>query len=229
MDTSLRPTCFPDSRFAPLCLGGSELADNTIVIYTADHGENMGEHGLWWKNCLYDTAARVPLIVSWPVRWAGGQRRTRACSLVDVVQTIAELGGAKTPDDWNGDSMVRWLDAPQSAWKDRAVSEYYAHNIASGYTMIRTGDFKYVYHAPPDDKHPAQRELYDLKADPGEFHNLAGKPEYEEHMVSLHKALVQELGEDPDKTEQRCRADLARGYAREDSTRKKKRRHSSQV
>ncbi|MCX5758271.1 MAG: sulfatase-like hydrolase/transferase, partial [Candidatus Hydrogenedentes bacterium] len=158
------------------CLGGSEAADNTVVIYTADHGENMGEHGLWWKNCLYDSAARVPLIVSWPARWNGGQRRTQACSLVDVVRTIAELGGAKTPKDWNGDSMLRWLDDPKSSWKDRAVSEYYAHNIASGYAMIRTQDFKYVYHTPPDEKHPPQHELYDMKEDPGEFHNSPPNP-----------------------------------------------------
>ncbi|HOT50709.1 MAG TPA: DUF4976 domain-containing protein, partial [Candidatus Hydrogenedentes bacterium] len=108
-----------------------------------------------------------------------------------------------------------WLDNPKASWKDRAVSEYYAHNIASGYAMIRSGHFKYVYHTPPDEKHPAQHELYDMKADPGEFTNLAGKPEYADRVKALHKALVGELGEDPDKTEQRCRVSGARGYARQ--------------
>lgn len=196
-------------------LGDSEAADNTVVIYTADHGENMGEHGLWWKNCLYNTAARVPLIVSWPARWNGGQRRTQACSLVDIVRTIAEVGGADVPKDWNGDSMVKWLDDAKTAWKDRAVSEYYAHNIASGYAMIRLGTFKYVYHTPPDGEHPAQRELYDLERDPGEFSNLAAKPEQAERIRTMHAALVEELGEDPEKTEQRCRADYAKGYGRD--------------
>jgi choline-sulfatase len=50
----------------------------------------MGEHGLWWKNCVFEYAARVPLIVSWPKRFRSGQRRQGACALVDVVQTIAE-------------------------------------------------------------------------------------------------------------------------------------------
>ena len=50
----------------------SELSDNTIIIYTSDHGENLGEHGLWWKNCLYDPAAKVPLIFNFPKRWKGG-------------------------------------------------------------------------------------------------------------------------------------------------------------
>jgi choline-sulfatase len=193
-------------------LAASGAASNTVVIYTADHGENMGEHGLWWKNALYDQAARVPLIVSWPARWPGGQRRVGACSLVDVVQTIADLGGAKAPPDWNGDSLVPWLQRPEALWKDRAVSEYYAHNIASGYAMIRSGHYKYAYHAAPDEQHPSQRELYDLQTDQGEFHNLAAHPEQKALIEKLHAALVKELGEDPEETECRCRTDYAKGY-----------------
>mgnify|MGYP001573228893 CR=1 FL=1 len=202
-------------------LAGSPVADNTIVFYTTDHGENMGEHGLWWKNCMYQNASRVPLIVSWPARWKGGQRRTQACSLVDVVQTIAELGGAGVPEDWNGDSMLRWLDDPETKWKDLAVSEYYAHNIASGYAMIRMGKYKYVYHTPADAAYPAERELYDLQADPDEFNNLAAGEKYKDRLDAMHKALIAEIGEDPDKTEQRCRADYARGYSRSGAGRKK--------
>jgi choline-sulfatase len=195
-------------------LNDSELADNTVVIYTTDHGENMGEHGLWWKNCMYEHAARVPLIISWPARFRVGQRRTGACSLVDVNRTIVELGGAAAPNDWDGDSMVKWLDDPKTKWKDWAVSEYYAHNIASGYAMLRMGNYKYVYHTPADAAHPAERELYGLSTDAGEFNNLAGKPEHSDRIAAMHAFLVKELGEDPDLTEQRCRADYATGYSR---------------
>ncbi|HUT11064.1 MAG TPA: sulfatase-like hydrolase/transferase, partial [Thermoguttaceae bacterium] len=150
-------------------LGQSDVADNTVVVYTSDHGENMGEHGLWWKNCLYEHAARIPLLVSWPQRWTGGQRRTGACSMVDLVQTIAELGGGDVPDDWNGDSLCPWMDHADAEWKDLAVSEYYAHNIASGYAMLRRGPYKYTYHTRMDAAHGPERELYDLSTDPGEF------------------------------------------------------------
>ena len=201
-------------------LENSEAADNTVVIYTTDHGENMGEHGLWWKNCLYDHASRVPLIVSWPARWRGGQRRTEACSLVDLVQTIGELGGAECPTDWNGDSMLPWLDDSRTAWKDLAVSEYYGHNIASGFAMIRMDRYKYVYHTPPDEDHRAERELYNLLEDPGEFNNLATQRAHQERIKEMHAALVKEIGEEPDKTEKRCRADYARGYGRERRPRK---------
>jgi choline-sulfatase len=204
-------------------LAKSAFAEDTVVIYTTDHGENMGEHALWWKNCMYQQAARIPLLISWPDRWKGGQRRTGACSLVDVVQTIAELGGAKPGDDWNGASLCRWMDEPSTSlgpgpkapWKDMAVSEYYAHNIASGFAMLRQGNHKYVYHTPPDDRHPAQRELYELQADPGEFTNLASRPEHKDRVEAMHAALVKELGENPDETERRCRADYAKGYDRE--------------
>ncbi len=187
---------------------------DTIVIYTSDHGENIGEHALWWKNCMYDHAARVPLIIRWPKRWKGPQRRGGVCSLLDLAQTVAELGGGGCPDDWDGDSMCQWMEDSQAPWKDFAVSEYYGHNIASGYAMLRAGRYKYVYHTPPDRDHPAERELYDLAADPGEFTNLAAEAEHARRIARMHTALVTELGADPDEMELRCRADYRQGYGR---------------
>ncbi|MBA4192410.1 MAG: hypothetical protein C0467_30960 [Planctomycetaceae bacterium] len=192
--------------FILTALKNSEFADNTIVIYTTDHGENLGEHGLWWKNCLYDCGARVPLIVSWPARWKGGQRRAGACGTVDLVQTIAAVGGARVPTDWKGASMVPWLNDQSHAWRDLAVSEYYAGYIASGIAMIRMGNWKYVYHTRADEKHGPEVELYDLKADPAELRNLAKEPGQAERLTEMHKALVAEVGEDPEKTEARWRA-----------------------
>jgi choline-sulfatase len=195
-------------------LESSSVAGDTVVIYITDHGENLGEHGMWWKNCMYEHSARSPLIVSWPKRWRGGQRRPGVCSHVDLVQTIAELGGAEVPKDWDGDSLLEYLDDPKVEWKDFAVSEYYGHNIASGFVMYRRGPYKYVYHTRPDEKHGPQRELYDLRSDPGEFKNLAADPSQQDRIARMHSAMLKELGEDPEKTEQRCRRDYARGYSR---------------
>ena len=200
-------------------LSRSPFADNTVVIYTSDHGENMGEHGMWWKNCVYEQAAHIPMVVSWPQRWRPG-RRQGACSMVDLVRTIAEVGGARVPDDWDGRSMLRQLDDAGVCGRDLAVSQYYAHNIASGYAMLRQGDWKYVYHAQMDKEHPAFQELYDLKADPGEFRNLAEEPPHRRRVEAMQTVLLNELGEHPDETEQRCRAELARGYSRPDAERK---------
>ena len=192
-------------------LRGSRIAEETVIIYTTDHGENLGEHGMWWKNCMFESATHVPLIVSWPSRWKGPQRRTEVCSLLDVVQSIADLADAETPDDWNGDSMLKWMDEKNTEWKDFAVSEYYGHYVCSGYVMCRAGDYKYVYHTKPDENHSSEIELYDLKTDPGEFNNLAADPRYNDLINTMHSSIVAEIGEDPEETELRCRAHYAKG------------------
>lgn len=192
----------------------SPSSENTAIIYTTDHGENMGDHGLWWKNCMYNTACRIPLIVSWPQRWRQGQRRAGVCSLVDLSQTILSLAGVVPPEDWDGDSLIPLLDDEHHAWKDMAVSEYYAHFISSGFVMIRRGNYKYVYHTQPNPRFPSQRELYDLNRDPEEFVNLCSIPERQGLIAELHALLVKELGEDPENTERRCRKEIAIGYNR---------------
>lgn len=181
----------------------SPLYENTIIIYMSDHGENMGEHGMWWKNTLYDTGSRVPLIISYPKKWKGAQIRHEACGTVDLVQTIAELAGAKTPKDWDGNSMLNWLNNPEMKWKDMAITEYYGPYLSSGMSMIRLGDWKYVYHTRADENHPAEVELFNLKTDPKELHNLAKEPSQKHRMTDMHTALVKHLGEDPEQSESR--------------------------
>lgn len=184
----------------------SPMADNTVIIYTSDHGENLGEHGLWWKNCLFDCATRVPLIISNPKRWKGGQVRDKVSESVDLVQTIADLGGAKVPHDWDGKSMVPYLDNKSYHWKDFAICEYYSGYVASGMTMYRKGNWKYVYHTRADATHGPEIELYNLKKDPKELMNLAEKPQYRSLIKKLHQELVAKVGEDPEQTEARYRA-----------------------
>ncbi|SDE75434.1 sulfatase-like hydrolase/transferase [Terriglobus roseus] len=192
------------------------IAENTIIVYSSDHGENMGEHGMWWKNNMFETAARVPLIVSYPKRWKGGQRRKGASSHLDLVQTLIEVGGGTAPKDWNGISMLAWMDNSTHKWKDTAVSEYWAQFTSSGYAMVRQGDWKYVYHCVIDAQHPDEHELYFLPDDPKELHNLASLPEHKQRIVNMHKVLVAELGQDPNLIEQRSRKQLAEGYHRTD-------------
>jgi choline-sulfatase len=196
-----------------------EVAENTIIIYSSDHGENMGEHGMWWKNCMFDQATRVPLVISWPERWTGGQRRSGASSHVDLVQTVVDLAGGRAPGDWDGTSMTPWLDNQKHAWKDYAAVEYYAHFTSSGYVMARQAEWKYTYHTVIDRNHPDQRELYNMTEDPLEFTNLAALPEHKQRIAEMHARLVKELGGDPNETEQRSRFQLARGYNRTDKRR----------
>jgi choline-sulfatase len=173
-----------------------KIADDTVIIYTTDDGENMAEHGLWWKNCMYDQAARVPMVITWPQRWKGGQRRQLVSGHLDLVKTVIDIAGGTTPSDWNGDSMVPWLDDPNHKWKDLACSEYYAKSIADGIVMIRTSKWKYVYHGKPAANMAVERELFDMEADPQEFHNLAGDPAHAKLIATLHRGGRRRSGYD---------------------------------
>lgn len=190
-------------------LRDSQASRDTIVIYTSDHGENKGDHGLWWKNNMYDHGARVPLIVSdWrdQSRWRGGQRRTHVCSLVDLVQTILQLQDACPDPQMDGDSLLGILDDPKAAWKDSAISQYYAHNVMSGMTMYRKGPLKYIYHARLG-QYGGERELYNMQHDPQELNNLAQLPEYQQTLTQMHQAMIDELGESPEQIDVRCQRD----------------------
>jgi choline-sulfatase len=106
------------------------------------------------------------------------------------------------------------MDNAGATWKDFALSEYYAHNIASGFVMVRQGRHKYVYHTRMNAEYGPERELYDLAADPGEFTNLARRPGHESLIARMHAAMLAELERDPDETEQIAREMGATGYQR---------------
>jgi hypothetical protein len=134
--------------------------------------------------------------------------------LLDLVQTLSALGGANVPSDWDGDSMVPWIDNPSYSWKDMAVSEFYGHAITSGYVMLRQGQWKYVYHTKPTSSFASERELYNMVADPNELNNLASDPAQASRITQMHATLIAELGEDPEQTELRSEESLRIGYNR---------------
>ena len=195
-------------------LNDSEAADNTIIIYTTDHGENLGEHGMWWKNNMYDHSARIPCIINFPDKRKAGSRITKACSMLDLTQTIAEISGGRAPDNWDGRSLMGLIEGSDSEWPDIAVSEYYAHNIASGHCMIRHGKYKYVYFNKINDVYPAEKQLFDIEADPGELNDLSGRAEYAGLMGELHAMMKKELGRDPEEVEAEIRAKMAQANLR---------------
>ena len=174
------------------------LAENTVVIHTSDHGESLGEHGLWCKMNFYEQAARVPLQISWPGVLPGGRRVPGAVSLVDLTTTIVDLG--KVPDDdralWamDGDSLLPLIQGDGAAWKDEAFVEHLAHGTDRARAMIRQGSWKLSYsHGDPPDL-----ELYNLDTDPGEFTNLAGNPAHQQVQDRLLSRIM-ELWGDPDR------------------------------
>jgi choline-sulfatase len=170
-----------DARVGALlsALAETGQADRTLVIYTADHGEMAGEHGLWWKNSFFEESSRVPLIVRWPGRLRGGGRVGGVVSLVDLARTLIDVAGAEDPGDLDGDSLLGVLErvgeggATERAgalWKDEALCEYYGPATDRPHRMLRRGRWKYCYY------YGEPGELYDLEADPHERRNRAADP-----------------------------------------------------
>jgi choline-sulfatase len=154
-------------------LEANELAGNTLIVYTSDHGDMVGEHGLWWKHVFYEESVKVPLIVSWPGVIPGGQRCKRVASALDVTATLLDALGAPALPNSPGRSLLGLISDARAtpAWEDVAFSEYCAdeyvpRNIDGGRTyqrMIRQGDWKPIYY------HSMEPQLFNLAADPAEL------------------------------------------------------------
>jgi choline-sulfatase len=154
-------------------LNAARLADNTIVMLVADHGEMLGERGLWFKMNFWEPACRVPLIVHAPGHFAAG-RVAGAVSLVDLLPTLAEIAGNGRPPDYAGPIDGRSLlpHLSRTGGHDEVIGEYLAEGVVAPMVMIRRGGQKFI-HTPTD---PDQ--LFDLSADPDEITNLATRPEH---------------------------------------------------
>ena len=146
------------------------FADNTVVVFTADHGDMMGEHGLWFKKTFYDWAMRVPLLVHAPARYAP-RRVTRNVSLVDILPTIVALGGGSgdllTPG-MPGRNLVPALEGRDIAGPDVIYAEHTDGGTPRPRVMVRSGPWKYVI------SQAFAPQLFHLGDDPLEQHNLAG-------------------------------------------------------
>ena len=144
------------------------LARETVVIVTSDHGEMLGERGMWYKMSFLEGSARVPLIISTPDRF-DPRRVADAVSLADLLPTLIALAGADPDAELaapiDGRSLLPHLSG--DGGHDEAIGEYLAEGTVAPMVMIRRGRWKFV-HSPAD---PDQ--LYDLEADPDELHNLA--------------------------------------------------------
>jgi len=152
------------------------LRDDTIVIVTSDHGEMLGERGLWYKMSFFEGSARVPLIVHAPRRF-GARRVARNVSLVDLLPTVVELAGEgaafEPADPIDGSSLVPLLGGEASGGEtDTVLAEYLAEGTVAPMVMIRRGRHKFV-RCPGD---PDQ--LFDVAADPRELSNLAASPDH---------------------------------------------------
>ncbi len=168
------------------------MEEGTIVIFTSDHGEMLGERGMWYKQNFFEPSCRVPLVVHIP-----GQRVTarvaHPVSLVDLLPTLMDWAGegANTesrqrdwPEPLDGASLVPLLQDAQAQNPRAVISEYTDMGVIAPCRMTRSGAFKYIH----THGHPAQ--LYDLMNDPRELVNLAGRPEHAATQAELRQIAL---------------------------------------
>ncbi len=171
--------------------------ENTVVIYTSDHGEMNGEHGMWRKSNFYEASVRVPLQIMFPDRVSVGKRIDEVVSLVDLTATLVDIAGGHSLSQFDGDSLMALMEGNVTDWKDFAFSEYLAHGVQRPMAMLRKGRYKFNYSLgdPP--------ELYDINDDPREFHNLANEQQYQTICSELETQLLAEWA--PEEIEKQVR------------------------
>ncbi len=150
------------------------LANNTLVIYSTDHGDFCGGHSMIDKHFnMYDDVLRVPLIVRWPSRVPAGRNCDAfASGAIDIARTILSAAGIDAPDSFVGEDLLQLAADPDYRPRSYAYSQYFGtESGAYSCRMLRDHRYKFVYHPVGD-----CNEFYDLQEDPGELHNRINDP-----------------------------------------------------
>ena len=159
----------------------SPLREDTVVIYTSDHGEMAGHHGIWQKQCFYEPAVKVPLMLRLPSGETG--RVAQNVSLVDILPTLLEITGLETPSDLPGDSLLEIVQHQADETTRAVFSEYHHMGMLNAGFMLKQGDYKLCYYVG------SESQLFNVAVDPLENDDLALKPEYAAKRNEMEVAL----------------------------------------
>lgn len=161
----------------------SGLEQNTVVIFTSDHGEMGGAHHIVLKTVPYEEAMAVPFLIAGPGIPGGAVDQTHFVSGLDLLPTLCDLAGITAPSSLCGLSIKPILQNASAPWRDAV----FAMVDDNEQRLVRTERYKYILLARPKDK----EVLFDMQNDPGETKNLAGNPEYTE-IITRHRTLLED-------------------------------------
>ncbi|RYE57098.1 MAG: DUF4976 domain-containing protein [Sphingobacteriales bacterium] len=163
------------------------LDQNTIVVYLSDQGFYLGEHGLYDKRFMYQESFRTPMMIKYPEAFKGNQKTQEFVLNLDLAPTLLDLSGIKVPDDMQGVSMKKLLTTGKDpAWRKEVYYHYYEKSFGlTRHYGIRTPRYKLIRFYDPIQSW----ELYDLKKDPKEMHNIYNDPKQVKVIEELKKQL----------------------------------------
>ncbi|MBN1420434.1 MAG: arylsulfatase [Planctomycetes bacterium] len=169
--------------------------ERTLILFTADHGDMLGDHHLWRKTYPYEGSARIPMIIRWPegsIDAPRGKVIDRPVELRDILPTFLDAGGVPYEKEWfDGRSLldlVRGRDESWRKWIDLEHARCYAPE--NYWSALTDGRMKYVYFAPD-----GREQLFDLRTDPGETRDLAPLAEHRATLATWRRRLVEHLAE----------------------------------
>jgi arylsulfatase A-like enzyme len=165
-------------------LDDAGVRDETVVVFTSDHGDMNGAHRLNQKWALYDESARVPLLVDAPDGMSGAVDSRLVSTGLDLLPTLCDYAGADAPDDLHGRSLRPAVDGDDPDWRDAVVTETHMYNLDG--RMVRTDGFKYAVYG----RGRHREQLFDMRSDPGEMVNLAVDARHEDVLDAHRERLL---------------------------------------
>ena len=169
-----------------------DMYDNSLILFTSDHGDMMGDHYHWRKTYPYEGSAHIPFIVKWPKSYGlGGEKVDRVVELRDVMPTFLEAAAAPVPGDIDGKSVLLLARGNAEGWRRYIDLEHATCYSPDNYWAALTdGHMKYVWNF-----HTGAEQLFDLWKDPRELHNAVADKEYRKVLADMRQAMVDHLSE----------------------------------
>lgn len=166
--------------------------ENTLIVFTSDHGDMTGDHHLWRKSYPYEASARIPMAMRWPeglVSASRGQVRSETVELRDLLPTFLDAAGAPTSRPLDGASLLGLVRGNAPAWREYLDLEHgVCYSPENNWTGLTDGRMKYIFHA-----YHGNEQLFDLSADPHELHDLSSNPQQEASLRAWRERMVRHL------------------------------------